>query len=257
MQKRPVAPIERPHAARHRADAGRARGLHRHRHLRQVAGARRPAHGGGRLRALPRPPPARGGLRAAAGGAASCAPTIRARSSCAAASCSSAPSSTSRRSASCRSPPPRRSSSPSPLWICLLSIPLLGEEVGPRRWAAMFVGFLGVLVVTRPWSGEVHWAVAPLDRRRPLRRALLDHDPQPRRARQRDHAAVLCRAGRDPRDGAARRPRLDLALGRRGLVRLPRHRRLRLGGAPGPHHRPPLSRRPRRWRRSAMRRCST
>ena len=47
----------------------------------------------------------------------------------------------------------------SPLWICLLSIPLLGEEVGPRRWAAMFVGFLGVLVVTRPWSGEVHWAV--------------------------------------------------------------------------------------------------
>jgi drug/metabolite transporter (DMT)-like permease len=46
----------------------------------------------------------------------------------------------------------------SPLWICLLSIPLLGEEVGPRRWAAMIVGFLGVLVVTRPWSGQVHWA---------------------------------------------------------------------------------------------------
>ncbi len=47
----------------------------------------------------------------------------------------------------------------SPLWICLLSIPLLGEEVGPRRWAAMIVGFLGVLVVTRPWAGQVHWAV--------------------------------------------------------------------------------------------------
>lgn len=47
----------------------------------------------------------------------------------------------------------------SPLWICLLSIPLLGEEVGPRRWAAMLVGFLGVLVVTRPWTGPVHWAV--------------------------------------------------------------------------------------------------
>jgi drug/metabolite transporter (DMT)-like permease len=47
----------------------------------------------------------------------------------------------------------------SPLWVCLLSIPLLGEEVGPRRWAAMGVGFLGVLVVTRPWAGPVHWAV--------------------------------------------------------------------------------------------------
>jgi drug/metabolite transporter (DMT)-like permease len=47
----------------------------------------------------------------------------------------------------------------SPLWVCLLSIPLLGEEVGPRRWAAMGLGFLGVLVVTRPWAGPVHWAV--------------------------------------------------------------------------------------------------
>ena len=85
----------------------------------------------------------------------------------------------------------------SPLWICLLSIPLLGEEVGPRRWAAMFVGFLGVLVVDAALVGEVHWAVVALDRRRALRRALLDHDPQPRRARQHDDAAVLCRAGRD------------------------------------------------------------
>jgi drug/metabolite transporter (DMT)-like permease len=47
----------------------------------------------------------------------------------------------------------------SPLWICLLSIPLLGEEVGPRRWVAMFVGFLGVLVVTRPWAGPMHPAM--------------------------------------------------------------------------------------------------
>lgn len=47
----------------------------------------------------------------------------------------------------------------SPLWVCLLSIPLLGEEVGPRRWAAMFVGFLGVLVVTRPWAGGMHAAM--------------------------------------------------------------------------------------------------
>ena len=59
----------------------------------------------------------------------------------------------------------------SPLWVCLLSIPLLGEEVGPRRWAAMAVGFLGVLVVTRPWTGPMHWAVPLLGRRGALRRA--------------------------------------------------------------------------------------
>ena len=46
-----------------------------------------------------------------------------------------------------------------PLSICMLSIPLLGEIVGPRRWAAILVGFCGVLVVTRPWSGTMHWAV--------------------------------------------------------------------------------------------------
>jgi drug/metabolite transporter (DMT)-like permease len=47
----------------------------------------------------------------------------------------------------------------SPLWICLLSIPLLGEEVGWRRWAAMLVGFSGILIVARPWTGELHPAV--------------------------------------------------------------------------------------------------
>jgi drug/metabolite transporter (DMT)-like permease len=46
-----------------------------------------------------------------------------------------------------------------PLWICLLSIPLLGEHVGRRRWAAIGVGFIGILIVTRPWSGGAHWAV--------------------------------------------------------------------------------------------------
>ena len=34
--------------------------------------------------------------------------------------------------------------------ITALSGPLLGEWVGPRRWAAIVVGFLGVLVVIRP-----------------------------------------------------------------------------------------------------------
>lgn len=46
-----------------------------------------------------------------------------------------------------------------PLIICALSIPLLGEKVGPRRWAAIIVGFLGVLVATRPWSADAHWAI--------------------------------------------------------------------------------------------------
>lgn len=46
-----------------------------------------------------------------------------------------------------------------PLWICLLSIPLLGERVGRRRWAAMAVGFCGILVVARPWSGALHPAI--------------------------------------------------------------------------------------------------
>jgi len=40
----------------------------------------------------------------------------------------------------------------SPLIITLLSIPILGERVGPRRILAVMIGFLGVLVMLRPWS---------------------------------------------------------------------------------------------------------
>lgn len=46
-----------------------------------------------------------------------------------------------------------------PLWVCMLSIPLLGEKVGARRWAAILMGFSGVLIATRPWGAEIHWAV--------------------------------------------------------------------------------------------------
>ncbi len=46
-----------------------------------------------------------------------------------------------------------------PLWICLLSIPMLGERVGPRRWIAVLTGFGGVLIITRPWSEQAHWAM--------------------------------------------------------------------------------------------------
>ncbi|MCX7374262.1 MAG: DMT family transporter [Alphaproteobacteria bacterium] len=37
-----------------------------------------------------------------------------------------------------------------PLFLTLLSIPLLGERVGIRRFSAVLVGFLGVLVMLRP-----------------------------------------------------------------------------------------------------------
>ncbi len=40
-----------------------------------------------------------------------------------------------------------------PLLIAALSVPILGERVGPRRWAAIAVGFFGVMVVLRP-TGE-------------------------------------------------------------------------------------------------------
>lgn len=40
-----------------------------------------------------------------------------------------------------------------PLLITALSVPILRERVGPRRWAAIAVGLLGVLVVLRP-TGE-------------------------------------------------------------------------------------------------------
>lgn len=40
-----------------------------------------------------------------------------------------------------------------PLFITALSVPLLGEQVGWRRWTAVLVGFIGVLVMTRPGSG--------------------------------------------------------------------------------------------------------
>lgn len=46
----------------------------------------------------------------------------------------------------------------SPLFVVALSIPLLGEKIGIRRWSAVLVGFLGVLIIVRPGFAEVHWA---------------------------------------------------------------------------------------------------
>lgn len=43
-----------------------------------------------------------------------------------------------------------------PLLVALLAGPILGEWAGRRRLAAIAIGFLGVLVVTRPFSGGMH-----------------------------------------------------------------------------------------------------
>ncbi len=37
-----------------------------------------------------------------------------------------------------------------PLMITILSVVMLGETVGPRRWLALLVGFMGVLLIVRP-----------------------------------------------------------------------------------------------------------
>ncbi len=42
-----------------------------------------------------------------------------------------------------------------PLFITLLSIPILREKVGPMRTSAVFIGFIGVVIMQRPWvDGE-------------------------------------------------------------------------------------------------------
>jgi drug/metabolite transporter (DMT)-like permease len=43
-----------------------------------------------------------------------------------------------------------------PFFVAALSGPILGEWVRWRRWTAIGVGFIGVLVVTRPGSGSFH-----------------------------------------------------------------------------------------------------
>ena len=40
-----------------------------------------------------------------------------------------------------------------PIFVTVLSIPLLSERVGLHRWSAVAVGFMGVLIVTQPGSG--------------------------------------------------------------------------------------------------------
>jgi drug/metabolite transporter (DMT)-like permease len=46
-----------------------------------------------------------------------------------------------------------------PFMIALLAGPLLGEWMGWRRWVAIIIGFAGVLLVVRPGTDGIHWAV--------------------------------------------------------------------------------------------------
>lgn len=43
-----------------------------------------------------------------------------------------------------------------PLLVTALSVPLLGEKVGARRWSAIAVAFLGMLIILRPGLGVMH-----------------------------------------------------------------------------------------------------
>jgi len=50
-----------------------------------------------------------------------------------------------------------------PLLLTALAVPLLGEKVGIRRWIAVVVGLLGMLLLVRPGSGEASlWYLFPL-----------------------------------------------------------------------------------------------
>jgi drug/metabolite transporter (DMT)-like permease len=45
-----------------------------------------------------------------------------------------------------------------PLFITVLSVVILGEKVGPRRWLALLAGFAGVILMVRPGGDLFDWA---------------------------------------------------------------------------------------------------
>ena len=49
-----------------------------------------------------------------------------------------------------------------PLLVTVLSMPLLGERVGPRRWAGVVIGFAGALIIIRPGAGIMQSAALML-----------------------------------------------------------------------------------------------
>jgi len=44
-----------------------------------------------------------------------------------------------------------------PIFVTALSVPLLRERVGPRRWTAVLFGFIGALVIIRPGTAVMQW----------------------------------------------------------------------------------------------------
>ena len=47
-----------------------------------------------------------------------------------------------------------------PLFITVLSVPILREKVGIHRWSAVIIGFLGVIIIVRP--GTEFWHIASI-----------------------------------------------------------------------------------------------
>lgn len=44
-----------------------------------------------------------------------------------------------------------------PVLVTAFSVPILGEVVGLRRWAAVLLGFVGVVLIIRPGMGDIEW----------------------------------------------------------------------------------------------------
>ncbi len=47
----------------------------------------------------------------------------------------------------------------SPIFMVVLSVPLLGERIGRHRWIAVLGGFAGVLIIMRPGTDSFQWAL--------------------------------------------------------------------------------------------------
>lgn len=45
-----------------------------------------------------------------------------------------------------------------PIFVSLISGPILGEQVGPWRWFAIIIGFVGVTIIVSPFNESFHWA---------------------------------------------------------------------------------------------------
>jgi drug/metabolite transporter (DMT)-like permease len=47
-----------------------------------------------------------------------------------------------------------------PIIVTVLGALALRERVGPRRWAAVIVGFIGAMIIIQPGFGTFHWAAS-------------------------------------------------------------------------------------------------